>query len=278
MRKQVFIFLLTLIFSTVTFGQRFSVGGRAGLNVIPLENNDLKGHSYSLGYHIGATADYKINEWFSISAEIDYTTRKKAYERYDTTSFIETLNDNPLLGFLGVDINDMLDSLGGIENYVNDNVYNTTRGITSLGYIKIPVLAKFNYKDLYLSVGPYVSFLVSAKTTEEFTQHIPIVETMTGLDTIPFYSTIIDGTFPGYSTPVTSNIKEDKNIRKIDCGIIADISYRLDNNFTVGFRYTQGLLNYRSPEIYKNDYLSSFNFTIGYSFKIKKDTRSMLNQ
>lgn len=277
MKKLVFIFLLALIFSSVTFGQRFSVGGRAGLNVMPLENTDLKGHLYSLGYHAGATADYKVNEWFSISTEIDFTTRKKSYELYDTSSFIETLSANPLLSFLGVDINDILDSLGGIDNYVNDNVYNTTRGITSLGYIKIPILANFNYKDLYFSVGPYVSFLVSAKSTEEFSQHIPIVETMTGLDTIPFYPMIIKATFPGYSTPVTSNINGDKNIRKIDCGIIAGISYRLDNNFTVGFRYTQGLLNYRSTEIYKNDYLSSFSFSIGYSIKIKRDTRSMLN-
>lgn len=276
MKKQVIICLALLIISAVTFGQKFSVGGSAGLNVMPVEKSDFKGHLYSLGYHVGATADYKINEWFSVSAELVYTTQKKTYELYDTTSFIETLNNNPLLGFLGIDINDILDSLGGIENFVNDHVYNTTRGVTNLGYIKIPVLAKFNYKSLYFSVGPYVSFLVSNKATEEFTQHIPIVETLTGLDTIPFYSSIINGTFPGYSTPVTSNIKGDKNIRKIDYGIIADITYRLDNNFTVGFRYTQGLINYRSPEIYKRDYLSSFNFSIGYNFKIRKDTRSML--
>jgi len=276
MKKQVFICLFVLICSSVALGQKFSVGGRAGLNVMPVEKSDFKGHIFSLGCHVGATVDYKINEWFSISAELDYTTRKKTYELYDTTSFIETLNDNPLLGFLGIDINDILDSLGGIDNYVNDHVYNTRRGISSLGYIKIPVLAKFNYRSLYFSVGPYVSFLVSNKTTEEFAQHIPIVETMTGLDTIPFYSSIINGTFPGYSTPLTSNIKGDKNIRKIDCGIIADITYRLDNDFTVGFRYTQGLLNYRSPEIYKKDYLSSFNFTVGYNFRIRKDTRSML--
>jgi hypothetical protein len=255
--------------------QNFSVGARTGLNVMPLENNDSKGHLYSLGYHVGATVDYKINNWFSVSAELVYTTRKKTYELYDTASFIETISNNPLLGFLGIDINDVLDSLGGIENYINDNVYNTTKGFVNLAYIKIPVLAKFNYKALYMSVGPYISFLVSDKTTEEFSQHIPIIETMTGLDTIPFYTSIVDGSFPGYSTPVITNIKGNKNIRKVDFGIVADISYRLDNNFAVGFRYTQGLLNYRSPEIYKKDYLSSFNFFIGYIFNIKKDTKSL---
>lgn len=275
MKKITFILSLLLTFSMMSSGQKFRAGGRAGLNIMPLENSDLKGHTYSLGYHVGAVGEYRITNWFSISAELVYTTRKKSYEFADTSSFIETMANNPMLGLLGVNINEILDSLGGIEAYVNDHVYTTTKGISNLGYLKIPVLAKFNYKSLYIALGPYVSFLISNKSTEEMTQHIPLVEAMTGLDTIPFYSLIIKGTFPGYFQPFTSTISENKDIKKVDYGVIADISYRLDNNFTVGFRYTQGLTNYHSPEIYKNDFLSAFSFSVGYIIPIKKNTKSL---
>jgi len=256
-------------------GQKFSAGAKAGLNIIPLEKQDLKGNLFSPGYHFGAVGSYKINDWFSLSLEVIYTSQKKIYEKFDTTSFIETLAANPLLSIIGVDINDLLDTLGMVTDYINDDVYNTTRAVVNLAYIKIPVLANFNYKSLYISAGPYVSFLVSNKTTEEYRQHLPLIESFTGLDTIPFFSSIISTSFPGCYEPVTTKIEKDKNIRKVDFGVMAEISYRLNNNFTVGVSYHQGLLNYRSPEIYKKDYLSSINFSIGYLFNLKKNGNSM---
>lgn len=275
MKKIVFIIIILLTLSGLVSGQHFSAGAKAGLNIIPLEKQDLKGNLFSLGYHFGAVGSYKINDWFSISAEVLYTSQKKTYEKFDTTSFIETMAANPFLSIIGVNINDLLDTLGMVTDYINDNVYNSTRAVVNLAYIKIPVLANFNYKSLYISAGPYVSFLVSNKTTENYSQHIPIIETFPGLDTIPFFSSIVSTSFPGYYEPVSTKIEKDKTIGKFDFGVMAEISYRLNNNFTVGVSYHQGLLNYRSPEIYKNDYLSSINFSIGYFFDLKKNGNSM---
>ncbi|HNX89558.1 MAG TPA: outer membrane beta-barrel protein [Paludibacteraceae bacterium] len=275
MKRIVCIVILLVSISCLVSGQKFSAGAKAGLNIIPLEKQDLKGNLFSPGYHFGAVGSYKINDWFSLSLEVIYTSQKKIYEKFDTTSFIETLAANPLLSIIGVDINDLLDTLGMVTDYINDDVYNTTRAVVNLAYIKIPVLANFNYKSLYISAGPYVSFLVSNKTTEEYRQHLPLIESFTGLDTIPFFSSIISTSFPGCYEPVTTKIEKDKNIRKVDFGVMAEISYRLNNNFTVGVSYHQGLLNYRSPEIYKKDYLSSINFSIGYLFNLKKNGNSM---
>ncbi|HOY32747.1 MAG TPA: outer membrane beta-barrel protein [Bacteroidales bacterium] len=275
MKRKIVLFIVIFILCGISYGQNFSIGGRAGLNVMPFKKDDLNGQLFGIGGHAGIITSYKINDWFSVSAEALYTSRKKTYELNSTGSFIGTLSANPMLAMLGVDINDILDSLGTIQNYVNDTVYNTTRGMANLGYIKIPILLTFNYESLYFSAGPYISFLVSNKSKESFSQHIPIVESLTGLDTIPFYTSIIDGMFPGYNAAVNQNITGDKNIRKVDFGIMADVSYHLDNNFIIGIRYTQGLLNYRDPEIYKKDYLSSFSFSIGYLFGVSGNNISV---
>ncbi|HNX06592.1 MAG TPA: outer membrane beta-barrel protein [Bacteroidales bacterium] len=255
--------------------QHFFAGAKAGLNLIPLEKHDLKGRLFSAGYHLGGVGYYKVNDWFSVSAEIMLTSQKKTYEKFDTSSFIATLAENPLLSLTGVDINEIMDTLGMVTDYINDNVYNTRTGVVNLTYIKVPVLACFNYKSVYFSVGPYVSFLISNKTNEKFRQHIPIVETMTGLDTIPFYNSIINATFPGFSEPLTSKVEKDKTIGKIDFGFMAEVSYRLGNHVTLGVSYHQGLLNYRNPAIYKKDYLSSINFSIGYLFGFTKSNKAI---
>mgnify|MGYP001231122677 CR=1 FL=1 len=276
MKNIVVTFILFTIFSGIIYGQKFSAGGKAGFSIIPLEKQDLNGRVFSPAYQFGVTGCYKINDWFSVSAEINYSLQKKTYKKYDTTSFSQTLAANPLLVMMGVDVSELLDTLGMATAYINDNSYNTTRGEVNLSYISIPVLANFNYKSLYISAGPYISFLISDKAKEEYSQHIPIVESFPMLDTIPFYTTFIGSSFPGYYQPVSTTKQKNKDIKKIDYGVIADISYRLDNHFTLGFRYTQGLCNYRSPEIYKNDYLSSFSFTIGYLIGIKKNDDSMM--
>ncbi|MCK9612913.1 MAG: outer membrane beta-barrel protein [Bacteroidales bacterium] len=265
MKKLFFLTISVLLLnSLIASGQKYNVGIKAGMNIIPLEKHELKGNLFNLGYHFGATAEYKVNNWFSVSAELLYTTRKKTYSLYDTSSFIETLSTNPLITMMGMDINDILDSIGDISNYVNDGVFSTTSGYTNLAYIKIPVLAKFNYKSVYFSVGPYVSFLVSDKTIEDYSQHVPLLESVTAFDTIPFFDLLVSGSFPAYKQAIRKEVKNDKNIRNIDVGVIADISYRINGKFTIGARYVQGLLNYRSPEIYKRDYISSLNFYFGY--------------
>ncbi|HOV11888.1 MAG TPA: outer membrane beta-barrel protein [Bacteroidales bacterium] len=275
MKRTAFWVLLLFTLSPAGFSQHFYAGAKAGLNVIPLENHDLKGRLFSAGYHVGGMGSYKVNDWFSVSAEVMLTSQKKTYEKFDTASFIGTLAENPLLSLAGVDIDEIMDTLGMVTEYINDNVYNTRTGVVNLTYIKVPLLACFNYKSVYLSVGPYVSFLISNKTDEEFRQHIPIVETMTGLDTIPFYTSIINASFPGYSEPLVSKMEKDKTIGKIDFGLTAEVSYRLGNNVTLGVSYHQGLLNYRNPAIYKKDYLTSFNFSIGYLFGFSGNNKSI---
>ncbi|HOH84925.1 MAG TPA: outer membrane beta-barrel protein [Bacteroidales bacterium] len=275
MKKAALLIIAFCALSLAGFGQHFNAGAKAGLNMIPLEKNDLKGRLFSAGYHVGAVGSYKVNDWFSVSAEIMLTSQKKTYEKLDTASFLGTLAENPLLSFTGIDIDEIMDTLGMIKDYINDNVYNTRTGVVNLTYIKVPVLACFNYKSLYFSVGPYVSFLLSNKGNEELSQLIPIVETMTGLDTIPFYYSIINAMFPGYSEPLASKVEKDKTIGKIDFGVMAEVSYRLGNNVTLGVSYHQGLLNYRKPEIYKNDYLSSLNFSIGYLFNFPANNKSI---
>ncbi len=271
----VVIVFLTLSFSLSVYSQNLSVGAKAGLSVLSLEKDTLKGNLFSLGYHFGGTVNFKINDWFSVSAELLYASQKRTYQLQNTTSFIQTLSNSPLLSLMGIDIGSILDSLSGINQFVNDNVYNNHRAVVNLSYIKIPILACFNYKSLYVSAGPYVAFQIANKTTDELTQHVPIIETLTGLDSIPYYTLLVGTFFPGYTSPVTNDTKGDKQIKMLDVGIIADLSYHIDKHFTVGVRYSRGLMNYRSPQIYKHDALSSIDFSVGYLFNIAKKSKAM---
>lgn len=281
MKLKTLALLLMIAFSpAVLFSQNFSAGVKAGVNLIPLEKTDLKGNLLAPGINAGGVFEWKVNDWFSLGTEVSFTTRKKTYETNSSSSFIQKLTSSFFYGMLPEDTRNLIDSLIGLNTYINDKVYNKTNGAVNLGYIEIPLVARFNYKNLSVATGPYISFLVSSRVKEELNQRIPLMETATFLDSIPIFTTFVKGLFPGYSTPYTSDIKTNKNLVTIDYGFIADISYRLNENFNIGVRYARGLTNYRSPIMYEKDYLSTFSLSLSYMFNFqpKAKSKSMLTQ
>jgi hypothetical protein len=277
-RKITYLLLIFLLTPVIIFSQDLSAGLKAGINIIPLEKNDLKGNLLSPGYNIGGVFQWKVNDFFSLGTEVSFTTRKKTYETNSSASFVDKLKSNFFYDLLPEETRDLIDSLIGMNTFINDKVYNKTTGAVSLGYIEIPIIARFHYKSLSIATGPFVSFLVSGKVKEELTQSIPLFEAATFIDTIPFFSTMVNGMFPGYSKPYITEEKTRKNLVTVDYGFIADISYRINENFNLGIRYTRGLTNYRSPIIYDKDYLSSFSFSVSYmfNFSVKQKSKSML--
>lgn len=277
--KTTFLLIIIQLCPVLIFSQELSAGLKAGINIIPLEKNDLKGNLLAPGFNAGGVFQWKVNDFFSLGTEISFTTRKKTYETNSTLSLIDKLKSNFFYDLLPEETREIIDSIIGMNTFINDKVYNKATGVVSLGYIEIPIIARFHYKSLSVATGPYVSFLVSGKVNEQLSQSIPLLETAAFLDTIPFFSTMVNGMFPGYSKPYLTEEKTRKNLVTVDYGFIADISYSINKNFNIGIRYTRGLTNYRSPIIYKKDYLSSFSFSLSYmfNFEIKQKSKSMLD-
>lgn len=261
-----------IIHFNLSFSQDIMVGPKAGLNIIPLEKTELSGNSFALGFHAGGVFEYRFNNWFSLSTDILYSAKRKTYEKLATESLYKKVEG--MLSMFMDSSSNMIDSvIGGFSGYVNDTVYSRTKGFVKMGFAEIPVLAKFRYKSFSFSAGPYVALLFSNSATEELTQEIPLLKTIEPvLDTVPFLPQLIKGMFPGYSEPDVTEIASSDEIKVIDFGFVADITYQTSDNITFSIRYTRGIPNYRSPELRKNDCLSTINISIGYLFSLGKLT------
>lgn len=262
---------IVLFFAGNLFSQEIWFGPKTGLNIIPIEKTELRGNSFAPGFHIGGTLEYRFNNWFSLSADLLYTTKKKIYESTGKESFF-----NKISGFMSF----LPDSAGGFSidsligtavEYMNDTVYSRTSGFVKLGYIELPLMAKFRYKGFSFSTGPYVAILLSNKATEELTQDIPLLKTFGPvLDTVPFLPQLVKGIFPAYYKPEITKDIVSNEIKMFDFGFVTDISYQAGSNIIFSLRYTRGFPNYRSPEYRKKDYLSTINISIGYFFNANK--------
>lgn len=260
--KIVFTVILLFVSSTI-FSQQFSFGPKLGGNLMPIKNNKIDGTTYSLGLNAGAFGDVKFNQWFSLRTQVYYTQKKKSYEFSEKKNVIPMLNS----GLLGGMIN--LDSLGSFTKLINDTAYSTTRGFVSLSYIEIPLLATFSYKSFDIAIGPFVSFLTGARSREETLQEVPLLDiALPALDTLgsyaPLAKSMIVSMFPGYKTPTYTESSENTLFRKVDYGIMADITYHLPKNFYLELSYNRGLTNYRLKAIKNNDYNQTIMLSLGY--------------
>lgn len=269
------LFIIVLLFSGVLFSQEIRLGPKAGLNFNKVEKTELKGNLYAQGFQSGGTFEYWFNSRFSLSADLLYTSKMKGYEINETSSLSKSIS--PILFFLPDTVFGFSPQslIGSASQYVNDTVYSKTRGTVKLGYIEFPVMAKFHCKGFIFSAGPYLAKLVSNKATEELTRDVPLYNALEpSADSVPFLPQLLDYIFPGIEKPKITEDINSSDVKMYDFGFITDLTYKTSGNLTFGIRYTQGLSGYRSPELKKNDYLSTISFSLGYLFNVKKTDKS----
>lgn len=259
------ILCLFVLVSLFAKGQGLNYGPRIGANVIYLQENDFKSKDYGLRGNFGANVEYSFNEYFSISADVLFSQKRKLYESFENKSLIKALSNS----FFGIGLADS--SLLGISQFLNDTVYGTTKGSVKLNYIEIPLLAKFNYKGISVGVGPYFSYLNKVQSVEVMTQESPLLDiAFNALDSIPFVGpflkTTISSQFPGYEKPQITEGTDKAKYRTLDMGLVVDVSYRFNSNLYTGMRYTRGLTDYRSTQSDSKQVNSVWMFNVGYSF------------
>lgn len=126
------VILTAFVLGTITTAvaqQQVKFGPKAGLNFANLSGDDNS--DMLTGFHVGAVAEIKFNEKFSIQPEVVYSAQG--------TKYTETF---PVLGTVETSLN-------------ND-------------YINIPILAKYYIVDGFsVEAGPQVGFLMKSESKVE---------------------------------------------------------------------------------------------------------------
>lgn len=130
--------LLTLIISVLAFSNSFAKGSMfkniefgprigVGTSKLFIDDKDMKAENMRISYSIGAFAEFKVAEIFSIRPEVNYTTKGGKYE----TDFL-------------------------ITKVTTDY---------GLRYIEIPIMAKVNFGNIGVMAGPYYAMKLSEAVT-----------------------------------------------------------------------------------------------------------------
>ncbi len=125
--KKITLTLLGLVaFSTSALAQQeVKFGPKAGVNFANLSGVDDS--EMKIGFHVGAVAEIKFNDKFSIQPEIIYSSQGAKY----TTALIPN---------------------GTVESKINND------------YVNVPIMAKYYIVEGFSAeLGPYVGFLVKSE-------------------------------------------------------------------------------------------------------------------
>jgi hypothetical protein len=257
--------LACVLMAVSLYAQNVSFGPKAGLNIISIGKTEFETNAFSLGAHYGGFVEYHFNDYFSLSADVLVSKKRRNYVTYENQSLVKAISG----GLFGAVVEDSL--LQMITDFVNDTVYGTRKGTTSFSYVEIPLMANFKYKNLSVGAGPYFAYMAKANTVEQFTQESALLDI--GLDLIdsiqyvgPFLKATLLSQFPGYEKPLITESTSKSAFRTFDIGFNADVRYTTESNFFFGVRYSRGFLNHRQTKLKDKDVHSLVMITLGYTF------------
>jgi len=263
MRKKIQLTTLALCLYFGAIAQ-VSYGPRVGLNLNPEPKNDTYNYRYFTSPNIGFFGKYRINEWLSIKAEVNYNTKVKSYHYQTKESLLKNVSKS-----IGMAIDPSI--IGSIQKYLNDTVYSYYQGRDALGFIEFPIAASINYKQFELSAGGYFGYLTKVSNKQELNQKSALLDIiLPAIDSIQFVGPLVTGiltsSYPGYKAPNKTESSNKAPYHKVDYGMITELTYHNSDRLFFSFRYTRGFQNYRISSLRKNDLFNTFTFSIGYSF------------
>lgn len=268
MQKYPIYTIIVLLFVIINYSQaqKLEYGPEIGLNIIPIQKNNVDGRVSKLGFNGGGFVSYPVNGWLSIKFAVKVTTCSKSYLQTDTSAISKMIID-AIVGS-GIDTS----ASSEFKDYLNLSVTKYTKSNTNFTFLSIPITADFNFNEKFsFSLGGYFALLVAAKTKEEVTQDIPVLEAFSPLLTSnPFVKQIISGMYPGVFEPTLNEKSGVSNFNTFDTGLEIAMRYKMENNFSISASFKKGFVNYykKLPDMYevnsgKHNYLT---LSVGYSF------------
>lgn len=238
-----------VIITQTCFAQgNFSLGAKAGIDIPNLSagnsgsNPVSHGWSSRLGPYFGVVGEHRFNNKWALQLELNYSSQggKKNGRQAIPVSYFTS---SPPAG-------------------TPEYVYANFKSETKLNYIELPVMAKITLPissnwHFFAQAGPYVGFLIAAKTTVKGNSPIYADEEET---------TIL---FPAITINQSQDVKSD--IKKFNAGLQggAGIAVKAPLGslmLTVGGNY--GFIPIQKDKANGKNITGAANITIGYLFSL----------
>jgi hypothetical protein len=220
--KKSILLVVAILFGIFSINaQTVNFGAKAGVNFADITGDESDSFDGRTSFHFGAVAEIPVSEKFYFQPEIIYSEQGSDYKDSETDT-------------------------DGEYTFTE-----TAEGEIRLGYINIPVMAKYYVTEgLSIEAGPQVGFLISAKNEYDYT----------------YTETSLEGDF----TDTESGEDDIKDyVKGIDFGVNFGVGYKLESGLNFVARYNLGLTdanddtNYLGDSTYKNCVIQ---LSIGYFF------------
>lgn len=249
--KKCFLFGF-FIFTLQLNAQKWSVAPEAGLNINMLEKSDI-GYNAQLGLFGGGQIRYKLRKNISISSGLYFNQKKISYyEEYQQPNAV---------------LDELFNMVGMTSTGINTKSDVTVTGRVKEHFIEIPILAVYNYKRVNVFGGPYIGYLLFAKTDEVVETRFSLTNAidfgaLLGGDTAALISAFLP---PPYKR-TTNSSGSSSGLKTIDVGYTFGLGYEYDN-LCFNLIYSQGLLDYSSSK--SNKHFNIIRFSAAYFFNLK---------
>lgn len=204
-----FIALFSICLASLTFAQK-GLAVKVGLQTTGILGAKIGDNKNGFGFYAGLSNSFKLDKTFSFQPELLYS--------------YQTFNN------VNVSINELI---GGIETEENlrarfDYEYKTH-------FIKLPLLLKYQPKDIYIEIGPELAYNLSSRVnSEDKFNELPDIE------------------------------GKVYNTNDFQLALLVGSGYQFNNNISAGLR-----AGFVFTKFIENSYIKNFNVSFGISYKIK---------
>ncbi|MGD1049070.1 MAG: porin family protein [Candidatus Krumholzibacteriaceae bacterium] len=217
------------------FANQLWIGFHGGPSVPNLSggtNEISEGYTSRYGPYFGIFGDYMMSPFFSVRGEINYSSEG------GKRNGMQPIPTNPALP--------------------PGTYYASFNNEAIIDYLEIPVLAKLDWGQtirFFVDAGPYLGFLVRAKTVTEGTSSL--YQSKTG-PALPY---------PKQTFDAETNIRQDINSTNFGAagGLGVEMPYG-PGNLVFDAHFAYGFTNIQKYEVDGENNTGSLAFTVGYSY------------
>ncbi len=253
-KQKLALFLATVLMAGGTaLANQVQVGLHAGLSVPNIRGGKgiySQGFRSRTGPFFGIFADYQFETHFSLRAEINYASQGGKRGGMQPIT---------------IDLPGLILPPGTIlyADFYNEAI---------LDYIEIPMLLELGWGSkphFFLNAGPYIGFLIKAKTVTKGSSSIYLDQgKQFPLLLPPYYQPL-----PPVSFDATTDVKND--INDINAGVAGGGGVAISlgpGSIVVQFHFSWGMTNIqRNAAVYGEDQTGALVFTLGYSLSLKSN-------
>jgi hypothetical protein len=245
-----FFLFTAMAFPAAGQADQVQVGVHGGLSIPNIRDGDnefSRGYTSRKGPFIGLSVEFRLQPHFYLRAEVNYASQGGQWN-----------GRQPVI----IDLPGLAVPPGMVLYADFDNE-------TILDYLEVPVLAGLTWGEkprFFINAGPYVGFLVRAKTITGGMSTLYLDDSGTPLLVPPDYQPL-----PPFSFDATTDSKSD--INDLSAGIAGGVGLALPTGpgeLVFSVRFSLGLTNIQADvEAYGKNHTGAVVLTIGYAYTLK---------